>query len=279
MPEPLLELRAVSLRAAAKTIIDEVSLTFAEGESTVVMGASGSGKSSLVKIAAGIVPPDEGELLVGGKPFGALSKKEVLAFRRRSGFVFQDAALWANQSLFDNIAFPLRFHSPGLPPSELEGLVKRAAERAGLRRELSVRPSDISAGEAKLGGLARALVLDPEIIFLDDPLTDLDEGLRDGLSRLLVALGEGGKTIVLTGATPELARRMADFVVVIGEGRLRAAGSYEEASAWTSTAALGLTGRLLPRRRRGSLLGAWEEALSDDNEEAGGSVGPAPEEG
>ncbi len=277
MPEALLELRAVTLRGGAKTIIEGVSLSLAAGRSTVVMGASGSGKSSLIKIAAGIVPPDEGELLLGGRPFGSLPKKELLAFRRRSGFVFQDAALWANQSLFDNIAFPLRFHSPGLPPVELEARVKRAAERAGLRRGLSVRPSDISAAEAKLVGLARAIVLDPDILFLDDPMTDLDEGLREALSRLLVELGEAGATLVLTGASPELARRMADFVVVIGEGRLRAMGSYEEACAWASPTALGLPGRLLPRRRRGSLLGAWEEALTEDDEE--GPAGPAPEEG
>jgi len=265
---PLVEVRGVSIRTAAKTVLDNVSLCIREGTTTVVMGRSGSGKSSLAKVAAGIVLPDEGELLLSGKPFGSLSKKALLEFRRRSGFVFQDAALWANQSLFDNVAFPLRFHRPTISQTELERAVATAIELAGCRHDLSARPADVSVGEAKIVGLARALVLDPDILYLDDPLSDSDETGRERLARLISGLRARGRTILVTGATPDLARRIADFVVVIGAGKIQASGDYGEASSWPDPVALGLPSRLAPRKGREGLVGSWEDALADDEQAA-----------
>lgn len=281
---PLVELRSVSLGARELRVIDSISLSIAEGRTSVIMGNAGSGKSSLVKLAAGIVIPDRGEVRYRGKPLGALSKRELLAFRRRSGFVFQDAALWANQSLFDNIAFPLRFHEPSIGQREVEGAVLAAAELAGCRRDLSSRPADISAGEARLVGLARALVLDPELLFLDDPLSDLDEGGRERVLRLLGGLKAGGRSIVVTGASPAFAKKIADTVFVVAEGRLGASGSYDEAAAWPDPLALGLPGPLEPRRNREGLVGAWEDALAGEPEDgdpsgAGAQPGKPASEG
>lgn len=275
---PLLELRAVTIRSGTTTVLDGVSLSIAKGATTIAMGQTGSGKSSLIKVAAGLVIPGSGELFLEGRPFDALGKKALLDFRRRSGFVFQDAALWANQSLYDNIAFPLRFHSPSISAAEADRAVRAAASMAGCRRDLSVRPADISAGEAKLVGLARALVLDPEILFLDDPFSRLDEGDRQKLSRLLAELRDGGKTMFLTGGTAELASRLADFVAVLREGRLGAFGSYDEAANWSDPRGLGLPSRLLPRARRGGLVAVWEDALADEEIARARPDVPAPED-
>lgn len=278
MPEaPLLELRGVSLRSGAVSALEGLSAGFEGAATALIFGPSGSGKSTLVKIAAGILLPTEGELFLEGRAFGSLGKKALLAFRRRSGFVFQDAALWANQSLYDNIAFPLRFHEPGSSPAEVEKAVRRAVELSGCRRDLSPRPADISAGEARLVGLARALVLDPEILFFDDPLGDLDEEGRERVGALLGELRSRGRTLVVAGATPELAGRVADRVLALRGGRLRAAGSYEEACAWAEPQSLGLPGRLPPRRSREGLVGAWEEALAEGRD--AGPVEPSPEAG
>lgn len=270
---PVVELRGVSVRGGTAVVLDAISLAFPKGAATFIMGPAGSGKSSLIKVAAGITIPTEGEVLVEGRECSSLGKREMLEFRKRSGFVFQDAALWANQSLFDNIAFPLRFHDPKMSAVEVQRAVARATELAGCRRDLSVRPADISAGEARAIGLARALALDPDILFFDDPLGDLDDAGRERLGALLADLRARGRTILVTGATPELARKLADRVAVIRDGRLTADGSYDEAVRWRDPAALGLPGRLPARSARDGLVGAWEDALAGDG--FGGPDAPA----
>jgi phospholipid/cholesterol/gamma-HCH transport system ATP-binding protein len=264
--EPCIALRSVSLIAGATEILSELSLALAPGETAVIMGSAGSGKSSLLKVAAGIHIADEGEVLVKGRPLSRFSRREELAFRRGSGFVFQDDALWSNQSIFENLAFPIRFHDPGRMPVDVELEVRRAAESAGYTGRLDLRPAELSGGERRLVSLARALVLDPELLFLDEPTASLDEEEAAKVIDLVVELGTRGRTILIASSSSELAYRAAHRVGVIRKGRLIAWGSYDEAATWSDQALRGVLGRLkarpMPGTRPSKLVEDWEESMS-----------------
>jgi phospholipid/cholesterol/gamma-HCH transport system ATP-binding protein len=259
----LLELREARLGGEKNPIVGPLSLRFEAGRCALVAGGSGSGKSTLLKLAAGILPPDGGEAYFKGRPLLSLSRRELLDFHRRCGFAFQDAALWSNQSLYDNVAFPLRFHRPGIGAREVEAEVKRVVGLVGYGRALKARPADLSGGERQLVGLARALILDPEIVFLDEPTASLDEEETARVIDLVAGLRARGRTVVIAGSGTELAYRIADDIDVMIGGKVAASGSYDEALAWSDPQFQSSLGRLKQRRTADSLLGAWETALSD----------------
>ncbi len=229
--ETLIELEAVSTRLSGWQVLHGVSLCIAPGEATVFMGEAGSGKSNLLKVAAGLVVPEEGRVLWRGKDIWSLSRSEVKEFRGHSAFVFQDAALWANQSIYENLALPLRVHRPGLGRAELERAMAKAIETSGYVGELEARPAELSTGERCLAGLARALVLEPELLFLDEPTSALGEQDAEGLVALLADLRKAGKTIVAVSANSSFVTRLADRIGVLREGSLVAFGPYHEVQA------------------------------------------------
>jgi len=267
---PIIELRDVCARRDGFEALVEVSLSSAEGEATFVMGGAGSGKSFLLKTAAGVILPSEGEVLYKGRPLSRMSGREEAAFRRDSGFVFQDAALWANQSLFENIALPARMHKGEWRKAELERAVRRAAEAVGYSDDLGVRPAELSSGERRLIGLARALVLDPQLVFMDDPAANLDEAAAERVLDLIGDLKKRGRSIIAVSSSSDCVARFADRVVALKDGRIAAAGSYDEAVEWSDPAALSITGRLKGRRAvqpawAASLAGDWARTLADDS--------------
>ena len=267
---PIIELRGVCARRGGYEALAEVSISSAEGEATFIMGGAGSGKSFLLKTAAGLLLPSEGEVLYKGRSLAKLSGREEAAFRRDSGFVFQDAALWANQSLFENIALPARMHRPEWGKAELERAVRRAAESAGCCDDLGVRPAELSSGERRLRGLARALVLDPELVFMDDPAVNLDEEAADRVLGLIGDLRRRGRSIIAVSSSSDCVARFADRVVALKDGRVAAAGSYDEAVEWSDPAARAITGRLKGRLGSrpswaASLTGDWARTIADDS--------------
>lgn len=225
---PLIELKSFSYARAGTEILAEVSIAFREGETSVLMGGAGSGKSSLLKAAAGLVAPDSGELFYRGVRFDRLGQAGEREFRRKSGFVFQDAALWANQSLYENLALPLRVHEPSLSGTEIERAVRRAAEIVGFEEGLGSRPAELSTGERRLIGLARALVLDPELLFLDEPAASLDEEAADRVCAIITGLRARRRTLVLVTGRVDFAQRLADSIGVLKGGRLVAWGRYAD---------------------------------------------------
>jgi len=280
---PIIELRSVSSVRGETSILDSVSLAVPEGEAAYFMGAAGSGKSALLKAAAGIQIPSKGEVLFRGKELARMTRGEEAEFRRRTGFVFQDAALWANQSLYDNLALPLRIHEPALGAAELDKAVRRAAELVGYAEELRARPAELSSGERRLIGLARAVVLDPELLFMDEPAANLDEAAADRVFDIIAALKERGRSLLVASSSSHAVSRFADRVGVLGGGRLVAYGSLDEAAAWRDPAVRAVTGRLRPRRRAAaegepsSLAWAWAEALAEDRPDLPG-IGAEPKE-
>lgn len=225
---PIIELKSFCYARAGTEILKEVSLAFREGQTTALMGGAGSGKSSLLKAAAGLVAPDSGELFYRGVRFDRLSAAEEKDFRHRSGFAFQDAALWANQSLYENLALPLRVHEPFFSKTQVERAVTRAAEIVGYEASLKVRPSELSTGERRLIGLARALVLDPEMLFMDEPAASLDEETADRVYDIVRELRARRRTLVIVSGRSDFVYRSVDSIGILKAGRLVASGSYAE---------------------------------------------------
>jgi len=267
---PEIELRGIRVVRGDAEVLADIGLAVGKGETLFVMGAAGSGKSVLIKTAAGIALPTEGEVLYRGKSYARMSEREEKAFRAASGFVFQSAALWANQNLYDNLALPARLHRPEWGKAELDRAVHRAAEVAGYEQNLFVRPVELSTGERKLVGLARALVLEPELLFMDDPTSELDEGAASRVVDIVEALKGRGRSVLVTSGLSDFASRCADRIAVLIGGRLAAVGDYDSAVAWTDPALRAVTGRLKPRARAerpawaDSLAGAWASALAED---------------
>jgi phospholipid/cholesterol/gamma-HCH transport system ATP-binding protein len=268
---PEIELRGIRSVRGGYEALRDIDLSLFRGETLFAMGGAGSGKSVLMKTAAGISLPASGEVFYKGKSLARMSEREEAAFRKASGFVFQDAALWANQSLYDNLALPARLHAPEWGKAELDRAVRRAAEVVGYDQDLRARPAELSAGERKLIGLARALVLDPELLFMDDPTSDLDEASAAMVSDIVDALKARGRSVLVTSGVSDFASRCADRVAVLIGGSLAALGAYDEAAAWTDPRVRSVTGRLKARSTapkadwEEGLAGAWAAALAADS--------------
>lgn len=254
----IIELAHVDVSRKGNAILRDLSLSLEEGETTVFMGSAGSGKSTLLKVAAGLLVPDQGRILFRGKDVARLSRDEEEAFRSTSAFVFQDAALWSNQNIFENLALPLRLHRHATPGPEMERLVRKALEMAGFEGDLSDRPAVLSMGERRLVGLARALVLDPELVFLDEPTAYLDETATGRIFEVLAQLRARGKTLVVVSSSSSFVSRSADRLGIVRDGSLAAYGSYEEAVEWNDASLRAETGRLRPRQE------AWLEPEEDE---------------
>ncbi|NLJ47316.1 MAG: ATP-binding cassette domain-containing protein [Treponema sp.] len=280
---PVIELRSVTTVSGGFEILRDVSVAFTEGVTTAVLGSAGSGKSALLKTAAGLVVPDSGAVLFRGSSLASFSEDEERYFRSRTSFVFQDAALWANQTIFFNIALPLRIHKPWMGESEVAERVRTTAERLGYVEGLAFRPADLSAGEQKLISIARALVLDPELVFLDEPASGLDEDAKERVQEVLDSLRDAGKSILLVTNDMGWVHRIADRLVIVRDGRLAAAGPYDEVVASEVPETAGLVARLRARGARGMRSRGAEESagtvvLSDpEPPETGKSAGGAAE--
>lgn len=218
--QSLIELKEIGLHAQDYAILDQVSVSFFKGGNTVIMGPSGCGKSTLLKIAAGIILPDTGEVLLEGRGLFRLPEKKLIEFRRSSGFMFQDAALWANKTIYDNLALPVQFHNPGLPPHEVRRRVQELLERVGLYSSAELRPAQMSMGENKIVSFLRAIILEPSLLFLDEPTPSIDHVLLEKMMQMIKELKEKGCTIIAVTHDAHLASMIANYLVVLREGKV-----------------------------------------------------------
>jgi ABC-type transporter Mla maintaining outer membrane lipid asymmetry ATPase subunit MlaF len=218
----------VSVDVEGKRILSDIDLTFQPKKTTVLLGTSGSGKSILLKIAAGLFPPTEGAVWVNDLNLLTLNEKEESEFRRSSGFVFQDAALWANRSVFQNVEFPLEVHYPHMEQEVRKKKVEAQLERTGYWDSLHYRPSQISTGEQKMVSLARALVTEPELLFLDDPLVSIDSGSAETMMEVIKQLHKRETTLIGSFASAELISLIADDLVVLHKGEVIISGPFRE---------------------------------------------------
>ena len=224
----VVELKDVSVRSRDHDVLKHVTASFPRGKSTVVVGPSGCGKSVLLKTAAGIIPPDSGTVMIEGLNLLRMSEKQLTDFRRRSGFVFQDAALWANKTIFENLALPLQFHFRELSREEVETRVQRLLQKMELSESMSLRPSSLSTGERKIVSFLRAQVLNPTILFLDEPTLSIDSRVVGEMTRTILAHKDADCSLLTVTHDSGLTSMIADYLVVMSGGRVLTEGAFSE---------------------------------------------------
>ena len=224
----VLELRDVTLSKSGITILDNVSVSIQKKTTTVITGSLGSGKSTLLKALSGILPADSGKLYIEGNNFNIMSFSKVRNFRKRNGFIFQDSALWANKNLFQNLELPLQYHYPELDKDVIEVKINRMCRKLGLNENLSKRPSQISSGNRKLVSFARALITDPEIIFIDNPLSALDFETAAKIRSIIKDLKSEDKTLIICTYDPEITSMLADNLILLKDHKIYASGRYND---------------------------------------------------
>lgn len=211
------------------TILKGVNLTVNKGEDLVILGRSGSGKSVTIKCIVGLIEPDKGEIKVFGENVLNLKKSELNEIRVRIGFLFQSGALYDSMSVRENLAFTLKKHKRDLTPEEVESEVLEALDNVGLSDAIDKMPSELSGGMQKRIGLARTLILKPEIILYDEPTTGLDTITSREISELILDIKHKRKTtsIIITHDMA-CAKLTADRIMVLKDGVIHAEGTYEE---------------------------------------------------
>jgi phospholipid/cholesterol/gamma-HCH transport system ATP-binding protein len=226
----LIELEDVHLGFDGETILQGVSLDVIEGETLLVLGESGTGKSTLLKLILRMLLPDSGEITVCGRSISHLSFEEALEMRRRIGMVFQNAALFDSLTVFDNVAYPLR-ENTDLDDDEIERVVKEKIEFVDLDPDtvLSKLPAELSGGMRKRVGLARAIATDPEIVLYDEPTAGLDPLAVGTIGKLVRKLQkELGVTSLLVTHDIRAGFRVASRVNLLREGRVVFDGTPED---------------------------------------------------
>jgi phospholipid/cholesterol/gamma-HCH transport system ATP-binding protein len=212
------------------SVLKDISLKIKKGENLVILGKSGSGKSVLIKCLIGLIAPDEGEIVVLGETVSDLKGKELNDLRKKVGFLFQSGALYDSMSVRDNLAFPLRDLKTAAK-EEINALVLNALTNVGLQDAIDKMPSELSGGMRKRIGLARSLILKPEIILYDEPTTGLDPITSKEISRLILEIQKKYNTasIIITHDV-ECARITANRMIIIKEGVCVAEGTFKELS-------------------------------------------------
>jgi phospholipid/cholesterol/gamma-HCH transport system ATP-binding protein len=247
---PAIELVDVNASSGAYEILTGLNARFYKSETSIILGNAGSGKSTFLKTAAGLVVPDQGTVLYHGQNIYHMKRKNELAFRADTGFVFQDAALWADTSILENVLMPLRVHKAWMGTSAMAEAARVLLSRLGYDEGMAYRPADLSTGEQKLVSIARAIIHDPSTIFMDDPTSNLDEDATEHFYELLTELRDRQKTIIIAANNSEMAYRFADCLAVIKSGTMVACGRYEDTLGRAEAALSGSISRLRARGGR-----------------------------
>jgi len=227
--EPIVAIRNLSKSFVSYDILKGVDLVVHKAENVVVLGKSGSGKSTLIKCLIGLVEPDEGEIIVFGKDISKLTYKELNEIRVKMGFVFQNAALYDSMTVRENLAFPLRHHKKNYSPEKIEERIMGTLDNVGLKEAVDKMPAELSGGMSKRVGLARTLILKPDIMLYDEPTAGLDTVTAKEISQLILDVQRKNKTssIIITHDMT-CAKTTADRILMLKEGVIIAEGTYEE---------------------------------------------------
>lgn len=233
MSRAAIEARGVHKAFGSATVLKGVDLTVPEGETVVLLGGSGSGKSTLLRCLIGLERPDRGSVTVLGQDILGASEAELAELRRRVGMAFQSGALFGSMTVGENIDLPLREFTR-LPESTRRIIVEIKLALVGLEGTEDRYPSELSGGMKKRAAFARAMALDPELLFFDEPSAGLDPVTSAGLDQLLIQLKEVfGITLVVVTHELESAFAIADRIALIHQGRVRVTGTPDELQAST----------------------------------------------
>lgn len=229
--------KVISIRGLYKSfgelhVLKNIDLDVFKGENVVVLGRSGTGKSVLIKLMVGLLKPDKGEIKILGQQVDKLSLKELDELRVRIGFSFQSSALYDSMSVRQNLEFPLRMNFKHYTKQEIENAVFEVLEAVGLREKLNQMPADLSGGQRKRIGIARTLILKPEIMLYDEPTSGLDPITSGEINDLINEVQERYNTssIIITHDLT-CARATGDRVAVLLDGKFLSVGTFEEVFA------------------------------------------------
>ncbi|MFM7521075.1 MAG: ABC transporter ATP-binding protein [Planctomycetota bacterium] len=213
---PVLAAERLTVRFGLVTVLRDISVAIAPGETLVILGESGCGKTVLLKCLIGLIRPSSGEVRFEGRSLARHSERSLASLRTKYGFVFQGAALFDSLSIADNIAFPLREHTR-LAEAEIAAIVDQLLAEVGLPPQVrSRKPMELSGGMRKRAGLARALALDPPVVLYDEPTTGLDPIMTDVIGELILKVrARGGVTSVVVTHDMHTARKVADRIVML----------------------------------------------------------------
>ncbi len=233
---PLVELKNLTFGYGERAILDGISLTIPRGKVTALMGASGGGKTTVLRLIGGQCRAQQGELLLAGpagstqapEDVGRLDHAALYAARRRMGMLFQFGALFTDLSVFDNVAFPLREHTD-LPTALIRDIVLMKLGAVGLRGARDLMPGEISGGMARRVALARAIALDPELIMYDEPFSGLDPISLGTAARLIRQMNDAmGLTSIVVSHDLDETFGIADQVIILANGKIAAQGTPDE---------------------------------------------------
>jgi phospholipid/cholesterol/gamma-HCH transport system ATP-binding protein len=226
--ETVIEIKGLTKSFAAKEVLTGIDLNVQKGENVVILGKSGSGKSVTIKCIAGLLTQDEGSLKVFGEEVKDLDEDALKALRCRLGFLFQGAALYDSMTVKENLVFPLRRVLKMKDKTEIESRCVEVLQAVGLEDAIDKMPSDLSGGMRKRMGLARTLIVRPEIILYDEPTTGLDTITSKEISHLIIDMKKKYQTtsVIITHDIP-CAKITADRVLIIDGGKFIAEGTYD----------------------------------------------------
>ncbi|NPU92808.1 MAG: ATP-binding cassette domain-containing protein [Gammaproteobacteria bacterium] len=227
-PENYVEIRNMSFSRGERAIYNNVNIRIRKGKVTAIMGPSGTGKTTLLRLIGGQLKPDQGEIFVDGHNIPTLSRKELFQVRSKMGMLFQSGALFTDISVFENVAFPLRVHTR-LPEDMIRDLVLMKLQAVGLRGAKDLMPSELSGGMARRAALARAIALDPELVMYDEPFAGQDPMAMGVVVQLVRLLNDalGHTSIVVSHDVHETAS-IADYIYVIADGEVIGEGTSAE---------------------------------------------------
>jgi len=224
----LVSVQNLSFSRGNKKIFDDISLEFERGKVTAIMGPSGTGKTTLLKLIGGQLFPEQGSITVDGLNVHRLRRSELYDLRKRMGMLFQSGALLTDMNVFDNVAFPLREHTH-LPESMIRTLVLMKLQAVGLRGARNLMPNELSGGMARRIALARAIALDPMMIMYDEPFTGQDPISKGALVHLIKSLNTTlGLTSIIVSHDVQETAMIADYIYVIAEGKIVGQGTPKE---------------------------------------------------
>ncbi len=228
---PLIEVRGLSFRFGPRVIFDNVDMDIPRGKVTAIMGPSGIGKTTLLRLIGGQYRPDAGTITVDGVNVHQLSRRELFEFRKRLGMMFQNGALLTDLSVFENVAFPLREHTR-LPNSMIRDIVLMKLHAVGLRGARDLYPEQSSGGMQRRIAFARAIALDPMMVMYDEPFTGQDPINMGVLTRLVRTLNDAlGLTSLVVSHDVAETLDVCDYAYLISSGRIAGQGTSEEIRA------------------------------------------------
>ena len=223
----MIELKGIHKSFNSHKVLNDLNLEIPDGKITVILGRSGEGKSVLLKHIIGLLKPERGRVIVQGTDLAKLDDREIKEFRKKFGMLFQNAALFDSLNVFENVAFPLKEHRP-MTDREMRDRVHEVLELVGLKGVDHKFPSELSGGMRKRVGLARAIVLTPEILLYDEPTTGLDPIMTDAIDKLIMNTQKHlGVTSIVISHDIEASFRIADKIAMIHEGVILLEGTRE----------------------------------------------------